>query len=48
MTYRNIFDNTPLHVTRFCVELDRIEGDVTNAESGVLVVGYRAHDKHNC
>src|SRR5438105_12628405 len=45
--YRDIFDERSKHVTKFCVELVNIEGDVT-APGATIRAAFRSHDRHNC
>jgi hypothetical protein len=45
--YRDVFRDTPQHVTKFCSELTGIFGDL-QGPTELIVFQFAAHDEHNC
>jgi hypothetical protein len=50
-SYRDIFDHTPDHVTKFFVKVANVSGDPTkpwDSTSNILGMNFLAQDRHNC
>jgi hypothetical protein len=46
-TYRDVFSNTPMHITRFCWKLFGVVGNPV-APAGDFSVQFATHSEHNC